>query len=492
MADNKNHSPLGTLLDAIKDSNFAQFKAFAKTEHIGLFSQEELAYLFQSLLPDSPFFFRKKRRVRMQMFEYLLSNHTIKESLNRYDDKGNSVLHIAVKLGYEGLVDLLINNGVEFAIENNNKETPLQIAAKYNRKVIYEKLLNHHSKTQKKYKGFEGYSVGHIEQAKNQHIKNLKRKQLTLGILGAILTIACPVGSILAFYQLPLLGIVLSSLLPVVGPIIGLAGALIIGGLLFWSMYHKSSLKYGQPAQFVAELNATNAKLDLLESKLHHLNEQAKDLLKSPNPKNLQQLRDERLVVIKELETLYSKVKPVQSRTEANHSDWATFSDESRTGLLTFGTFLCSFSGVIGILGVGLGFSGVALSIPIVGWAALGVALLVGIGVAVWAFHSKFKPTLEKLGEQRKELHEKQVQLCERKLKFENELKPLPELITAPSRKKSLSLGSDPSQRWIIKKQADAGKDSYVAGRNKFLRFQIPQKPPTDVITESNKSNVQP
>jgi ankyrin repeat protein len=48
--------------------------------------------------------------------------------LNIQNDKGDTPLHIAARWGYEGIIEVLLENGASTTIYNKAKDSPLQCA----------------------------------------------------------------------------------------------------------------------------------------------------------------------------------------------------------------------------------------------------------------------------------------------------------------------------------------------------------------------------
>ena len=48
--------------------------------------------------------------------------------LNIQNDKWDTPLHIAARWGYEGIIEVLLENGASTALHNKAKDTPLQCA----------------------------------------------------------------------------------------------------------------------------------------------------------------------------------------------------------------------------------------------------------------------------------------------------------------------------------------------------------------------------
>jgi hypothetical protein len=256
-----------------------------------------------------------------------------------------------------------------------------------------------------------------------------------MGIIGTIVSIACPVGAVLAFYEWPLLDFFFTMLIPTTaGPVVGILAASITAGLLFWSIYHKSDKKYGTHAQSMLELHAKSAKLDRLEAELQSVNRDLK--LNANDAENLQQRK---LAITTEIEKIYAKVEDAQPIFKIESSDWATSKDEIRTYMSGAAGFLCAFSGMLGILGAASAYlpaagwmTAVCLGVPVAGWCALGIAIGVGV-VGAWVYQSKFQASLAECGKIRQELHDKKVTLSQRKFNYQNEHSQTPSRDVTPT-----------------------------------------------------------
>lgn len=48
--------------------------------------------------------------------------------LDVQNDKGDTALHMAARWGYEGIIQVLLENGASVSVVNRNKDSPLQCA----------------------------------------------------------------------------------------------------------------------------------------------------------------------------------------------------------------------------------------------------------------------------------------------------------------------------------------------------------------------------
>lgn len=395
-------------------------------ESLFLYSDEDGNTIFHHLLVKNSSWFssRKKRRNKAIMCDLLLRLNPPSHCFNVKNRAGQTALHLAIIGGKEDVVEKMINLKADIEITSTTAETStLELAATHKHYDIYKKLLKIHSSLNKKSSQPRGFTHRQIERAEESYISHLRGKQIKLGIFGSILTIACPVGAIFAFYELPLLEIIFTALIPgLVGPIIGIAGAILIGGLLYWSMYSKADMKHGSHAQKKIILNNKIAILDRLEAELRSVE---RELDNNPGQGRLAVLRQEQQRIKGQLDSIYAGIKPEVYNVEAEYSDWATSSDHLRAKALTLGAFLCSFSGILGISGgIATYLPAVALTttvlagVPVAGWIALGFAIGVGAAVATWAYYAKYKPTLEACGKARKAIYQIEVELAQRKRSY--------------------------------------------------------------------------
>jgi hypothetical protein len=392
--------------------------------------EDDTGNIFHHLLASSSWLkIRKRRKAKAEICYQLLGHLQSPALLDQEDSNGETPLHLAIKAGNQVLVKRMLEVGANFSKLTKKGLTALDVAAIHQKQSIYKDLLDLHSAEIEKSEEPVGFTDAQIQSAHNTYQRNLRVKQISMGVFASLMTIACPVGAVLAFYELPLLELVFSVFIPGIGPFIGLAGACVFGALLFFSVYHKVSMKYGSYAQELARLEATSAQLDRLETELRKIDKQ---LSSSNGPSTSRtNLQDARKEIVNRLQTIYDSLEVPEFRVEASDASWASTTDRIRTTTLTLGSFVCAFSGLIGVLGgltpflppvlmAGAAFAGV----PIFGWCAFGVALAIGVGVAVWAYKTKYKPALEEAGQARQTLHEKKMNLNERRKDYEKSLRP--------------------------------------------------------------------
>ncbi len=84
----------------------------------------------------------------MKEFEYLVQDELEKfiaalsyEKVDQRDIDGNTLLHVATKIGSLGGVEILLDFGADINIKDKVGETPLHLAARNNDKEIFQLLL---------------------------------------------------------------------------------------------------------------------------------------------------------------------------------------------------------------------------------------------------------------------------------------------------------------------------------------------------------------
>lgn len=430
------HTSKDLLLKAAKTRNFQLFAEQAKKVSEIEYNNCDIEgmsplhlILQQSLFEIST---RKKRENIYEILKKILSSQAMKTAwLNSKDKLGRTPLHLATIAGYSEAVTLLLEHKADYRLQDNKGSTALKLAAESAEDEIYKALMTQHKNQNAEFKKNNqvggGYTLDQINSALAAKQKSLRKRNALIGGIGAFMVIACPVATILAFDDIPLIGGILASFVPGIGPIIGLVTGLVFAGLLIWAVHQKSSLKYGEHGQKLAEIEAKNAHLDRLSADLNHLQQLEQNIVSktfisnrdvdSLLPKIQKQLEEKR----QEIKNFCATIPKVERINKIKKEDWATSTDVLKTRLLTAGSFFCAFSGVLGICS-GLStflpaaaFASVVLAgIPVAGWIALGIALVVATGVAVWAHHVKFKQTLQEYGKARKELNLAESQLYER------------------------------------------------------------------------------
>ncbi|MBA2654261.1 MAG: hypothetical protein H0U71_04240 [Gammaproteobacteria bacterium] len=395
---------------AIRSGNITQFDLLLKklTEDDIYFLltgihelQNKIFHLFLIPDPNKWYLSQEEEENRVTMCSDFLSLDQIAKSeyflnsLNTLNSDGLTPLHLAIKLGYTAIVDKLLALGVDISLMVEGGESTLEMAAKY-QPALYKKLLKKHTSLQEKNSSVaQGYSCEQLQQANDIYLNQLKKKKISEGFLGSLMTIACPTGAVFAFNNLPLLECFFALLIPAVAVAwVGLALGVVAGGIFLYATYSKSLLKYGAHAQEMVTIDSTNAQIARLTAELKATSDPA-----------------QKEALSKKLDALHGRAENI---TEINQIDskWATTRDIFVTRAMGGASFVCAFSGFLGILGFFSQFLPAAATtaivlagIPIVGWAALGVAVVLGGVVAYWAYKLKFKPLLQQTSDARRDLH---------------------------------------------------------------------------------------
>lgn len=434
--------------------------------------------LHDLLVKDGYFQIGKKRRrqVRVLMLERLLQEDDIKEALNRANFQGDALLHLAVKNGYHFQVETLIEAGAKINQRGSADKTPLELAAEYNRRYSYKILLDANKAANKNLELDKSYSCLQLDAASTAMKKELQQKHKKMKVLGTIMSIACPVGAVLAFTEWPLLDFFFGILFASAGPAIGLGAAIVFGGLLYWTFQSKLAKKFGEPAQKIVDLDVTVQKIERLEAELKH---NKKILDKDPSGSWLliqrqQQLRED-------LDQLYNTLPKVRREAKA---DWATTRDEVQTFLTAAAGFLCAFSGVLGIVGGLASFlspylptitlmSAVCLGVPFGAWCALGLALTVA-AVGAYVFHEKQESALEERELSHYKLHARSVDLLKKRAvakedKGNVKIQPVVDVPISPETETAGRTSSDRAA--VFNPELTFARN---AGKNGFLKLPPP------------------
>jgi len=424
------------LVVAIKTGDYRLIKSWLKKNEneadwqiindVLTYSDDSQNTIFHDLLSPLPWYrnTHKRRQANAALCDFLLKKSTKIEALNQLNKKGLSPFHLAIKAKNPLLFDAMLKAGADYTLPLGTGLSTIEYAATFEKEDFYKNLLELHTQSCNDSTTFKvGFSPEAIQRATDIYKAKLSKKHIGTSLIDTI-KIACPIGAIMAFSELPVLGVFLGIFIPAgVASLIGLCAAGVIGGLLFWAMYQKESFKYGDHKQAHLEIDSLNAQIEQLEHMLKNYD--------AAHPQvSHQQRQNDKQEYVNKLIAIYAKVKLVNKRNESDLEDWVTSKDKARMHLLTFGSFLCSFSGILGVVaGVSaflpsmLTTTAVLIGIPVVGWAALGIALTVGIIVAVCAYRAKFKPALLASGKMHQELHQRQLSLVQRKTQFEEAIK---------------------------------------------------------------------
>ncbi|KTC82086.1 ankyrin repeat domain-containing protein [Legionella cincinnatiensis] len=314
--------------------------------------------------------------------------------------KGNSALHLAVQQGYFNIVYemleisqaakdrkrkakwtdkdrsdklTILKNSESKAlallnVPNNEGEIPLIIAAKLKDDLIYKKLLLLESAP--------GYTKSHIDKAlslRQKHIGNLKNKSFW----SAVLETFCPSASIAELTESFAYTGLLAGASAAVG--LGLNIAFAVISILGFSAIMYANYKKNQSeknaAEELEELQAEQAFLHSIRKRITHLSSQQS--LTAEDQKELTSMKKELTKSIQ---------KPILVKgNEKNAADYVTRKDKILAALSSVGSFLCTYSGLLGITGLGLGIAatimGTSLSALIVATGPIGVSAALGVGL---------------------------------------------------------------------------------------------------------------
>lgn len=353
------------------------------------------------------------RNIQATMLVHLLKKSGSSNAVNVVNDNGDTPLLRAVKFGYDRAVAVLVQNNANITRLDARRKSALEIAADLPRNHIYTALLTQSTSENKAGKVENSYSCEQLLAAQAVRNKNYDRKRLQMGIIGGLVSIACPVGAVLLFYEWPLLELFFTMLIPGAGPLLGAIAAVVAGGLLFWSVYHKADRKFGSYAK---EMLDVNTKLDMVKRLDAELKKVDQQLLKFS--KNREDLEEKRSAIIHKIKQLCPH--PIKTENEdvipehcLESSDAATTGDGIGAFLTSTAGFLCAFSGMLGILGGASSYlptitalTIVAAGVPIAGWCALAISLAVGI-VGAMVYQAKYDNSLAECGEARKKLEDK-------------------------------------------------------------------------------------
>lgn len=351
---------------------------------------------------------------QFSMLQALFQESDFKKTINHANLKGDTPLHMAVANGADTIVKKLLETGADLTAVDAQNRTALHFAAELGKHEIYEKILSRSEKNAKNNKVKNSYTLEQLQLAKKAYSENLSsKKNKAMKVLGTIMSIACPVGAIFAFFEWPLLEVFFTMLLGSAGIFVGIGGAVLMAGLLYWTFHTKAEKKYGEHAQKVLELKSALCQIDHLKSRLNHVLK----LEQQQGPSR--ELQDEKQSILYNLNLIYREKVPANFKKEERPSlaRWATTTDVIQTYASVAGGFLCAFSGMLGILGGAASFipetallSAVCLGVPVAGWCALAIALAV-CAVGLWVYSSRIQKAIHEKGESRKEVYDLEKKL---------------------------------------------------------------------------------
>ncbi|KTD61683.1 ankyrin repeat domain-containing protein [Legionella spiritensis] len=308
--------------------------------------------------------------------------------------QGNTPLHLAVQQGYFNIVYEMLGisaaakdrkNKIKWQdkdrgnkasvlkesqkralsllhVENNQGETPLVMAAKLQDDLVYKKLL-----LLEPAPGYKKEHLDSVSRIRQKHVGRLKSKSFT----AALIETFCPSASIAELtesfaYSGLLVG---ASAAVALGVNIGFAVIAILGfSIIMYANYKKMQSEKNA----VWELEELQAELALL------LNIRKRVQQLSSQPSLTVQERKELEFIREELKKTINKPESLQGN-ERNAADFITGKDKIYVALSSTGSFLCAYSGALGVAGLGL-----AVAAQIMGTSLAGLIVLAGpVGICV-------------------------------------------------------------------------------------------------------------
>ncbi|WP_454785970.1 ankyrin repeat domain-containing protein [Legionella sp. WA2024007413] len=345
------------------------------------------------------------------------------------NDEGNSVLHLAVEKGYFNIVNELLGISpaakdrkkkakwtdkdrsikletlknsqnqafILLNVPNNKGEIPLIIAASLKDDLIYKKILL--------LDPAPGYAKKHIDEAlrlRQKQIGSLRSKSFW----AALLETFCPSASIAE----------LTESFAYTGLLAGASAAVALGlniAFAVISILGFSLILYANYKKNQSEKNAIR-ELEELQAELAFLQGIRKRVAQLLSQRVLTADDKKELALMKvELTKTIQKTTLVKG-SEINAADYVTRNDKILVGLSSVGSFLCTYSGTLGIMGLGLAIGaeilGVSLSALIVSTGPVGIGIALGVGLilaAALAFYhyESRKQGYMVFGEQRASIH---------------------------------------------------------------------------------------
>ncbi|KTD14751.1 Ankyrin repeat protein [Legionella gratiana] len=446
-----------------------------------------------------------------------------KEQLNEVDAQGNSLLHLAVQRGSLGFVKYLLTKGADISLQNkegdsalhlavqqgyfnivhemlgmspaakdrkrkakwtdkdrsdklatlknseskalallnvpNNKgEIPLIIAAKLKDDLIYKKLLLLESAP--------GYTKSHIDKAlslRQKHIGNVNNNSFW----SAILETFCPSASIAE----------LTESFAYTGLLAGASAAVALGlniAFAVISILGFSAIMYANYKKIQSEKNAAGA-LEELQAEQAFLQSIRKRIAYLSSQPSLTAENQKELALMKEELTKSIQKPTLVKGDEKNAADYVTRKDKILAALSSIGSFLCTYSGLLGITGLGLtvaaGIMGTSLSALIVATGPIGISVALGVGLilagALAFYHyENRKQSYMVFGEQRASIYKLQYTLYKEQQDLihgaDKVLNRIDDLLYGSSEKtKELKIETPPLQ---VEKTSESGLDKYNHG----------------------------
>ncbi|KTD01299.1 ankyrin repeat domain-containing protein [Fluoribacter gormanii] len=349
--------------------------------------------------------------------------------------EGNSALHLAVQRGYFNIVNEML--GISPAakdrkrkekwidkdrsvkvetlkasqsraitllnVPNNKGEIPLVIAANLKDDLIYKKLLL--------LEPAPGYAKKHIDKAlslRQKHIGSLQSKSLW----AALLETFCPSASLAE----------LTESFAYTGLLAGTSAAVALGfniAFAIISILGFSMIMYANYKKNQSERNAIR-ELEELQAELAFLQGIRKRIAKLASQQSLTPEEKKELALMREELTKTIQKPTLVKGHEKNAADYVTRNDKILVALSSVGSFLCTYSGALGIMGLGLAVGaeilGTSLAALIIstGPIGIGVALAVGLILAgALAYYHYETRTQDYLifGEQRASIHKLQYNI---------------------------------------------------------------------------------
>lgn len=327
---------------------------------------------------------------------------------------GDSPLHLAVKQGHYNIVEEMLGiseaaqnrdvkknwldkdrknkiNTLETSqnkalmllnTRNNQNEIPLIIAAQLPDELIYNKLLFLESAP--------AYLKKDIDSALSLRLKRMNN--LKLGLFNdALLQTLCPAASIAELADSVAYSGLLSGACAVT--VISLnavfASISVLGfGIILYANYKKS--------QF--EKNAVQER-EILQSDLAFLKGIKKRIQQFAEKNSFTVEEQDELAYMKKIIAHCDKKPNSLKGSEKNAADYVTDQDKTLAALSTLGSFLCAYSGALGLMGLGatvtatiMGMSAAALIVssgPIGLGIVLGIGLVLAVAIALHHYQSR-------------------------------------------------------------------------------------------------------